>query len=173
MVRMADRVGMAKTRMFQASRTKGVSLKATRPIRRRRSGEDGVSVVELLVAVAIVGLVGTVMVMATGPSDRQRVRSAATALVVFLEEARLSAARSGTSVALTYREDEQAFLANGKRLDLARGVETSEGAGLPRDRALLLRPSGESRGAEIPLAVGDAHLVVRLDWLTGRLEVRE
>ncbi|MEM9148335.1 MAG: hypothetical protein AAGC57_19390 [Pseudomonadota bacterium] len=137
-----------------------------------RRAESGASVVELLIAVAVMGLIASVMIIALQPTDRQRLRGLASQIVLFIEEARLSAARTGGTVVLSFDREAHAYEAGGRTFHLPNGVEVGRTGGLPNNGRLMLRPSGESAGAEIPLALGSDRVDIRLDWLTGRLEVQ-
>lgn len=138
---------------------------------RRTARQAGVSVVEMLVAVTLLGLLGSMLVVGFAPSETQRLRAAASGLVVFLEETRLRAARSGRPIAVVYDPSDRRYLADGRELVLPRGVDAGPRGGLPD--GVVVRPSGESAGASIVLALGVARTEVRLDWLTGRVELRE
>ncbi|MEO0819783.1 MAG: hypothetical protein AAF074_05060 [Pseudomonadota bacterium] len=125
---------------------------------------------ELIVAVAVIGLVGTLVLVGTRPSDTALLRNAAGRLAIFFEETRLEAALRGYSIALRYSDDTRTFYAGPRRFTLPAGVEAETGE---PPLAISLRPSGESGGALVRLSRGGARMAVRLDWLSGAVQVIE
>lgn len=126
----------------------------------------------MVVAVLVVGLVGTLVVLGTRPSDAARLRTVAAGVAVFIEETRLAAARNGYGIALRYDPERRMLSAGPRRLEVPRDVllETSDGAA---SLDVSIRPSGENDGALISLSRGRARIAVHFDWLTGAVQVRE
>ncbi len=125
----------------------------------------GFSTVEVLVAVAIVTLVGTIALLSFGSNDRARVVSQAADLALFLQEARLEAAETARVVEIRYLSDNHQLVTPTSVLTLDHRVALS-----PTD-PIRIRPSGESSGGSVTLTVDEATARVHIDWLTGRVRV--
>lgn len=123
----------------------------------------------MVVAVALVGLIGAAVLIGTRPSDRVQLRATAAALAVFIEETRLNAALHGHGIALRYSERAHSFQAGPRVLSLPEAVSVQTPGGAPIE--VDIRPSGESKGAVIVLNRGVAQVSLRLDWLTGAVRV--
>lgn len=134
--------------------------------RRRRTGQKGFATVEVLVAVAVIVIVGTLGFLTFGNRDTARLRSEAADVALFLQQARLRAAESGQPVAVAFDDRSGALTSGTRSYVLDGGVR---GSAAPA--RLRIAPSGENDGLILTLAAGDARTRVRLDWLTGRVEV--
>ena len=133
---------------------------------RRRSGQKGFATVEVLVAVAVLVIVGTLGVLTLGNRDSAVLRSEAADVALFLQQARLRAAESGQPVAVVFDDRTNTLISDGRSHVLAPRVS---GAAVPA--RLRISPSGENDGMTLTLAAGEVRTRVRLDWLTGRVEV--
>ena len=141
---------------------------AARPRRGRAS--RGFSMVEVLVATAIVMLVGTLAFLSLGRSDQAEVRAAATRISQTVQEARLAAAEGQRPVSLTYDPRTHEISWGTRSLPLSDGVELDwNDGGTPF--ALTLRPSGESDGGRLTVSRGEAAAELKIDWLTGKTQV--
>ena len=141
---------------------------AVRP--RRTPGSHGFSMVEVLVATAIVMLVGTLAFLSLGRSDQAEVRAAAMRISQTVQEARLAAAEAQKPVAMAYDPRAHEISWGTRRLALADGVDLEWNEGRT-PFALTLRPSGESDGGRLTVSRGDARAQLRIDWLTGKTQV--
>ncbi|MEM7497496.1 MAG: prepilin-type N-terminal cleavage/methylation domain-containing protein [Pseudomonadota bacterium] len=139
--------------------------------RRRPRGEAGFSIIEMTVAVAVVGLLGTAVLLGTRPSDTLQLRNTAGRLALFIEETQLDAARRGHGIALRYSPAAHAFHAGPRVFALPEAVTVDRGNATPL--AVDMRPSGESGGALIRLVQGEAATTLKLDWLTGAVRLKE
>ncbi len=132
-----------------------------------RSRARGFATVEVLVAVAIVLLVGSIAILGFGGTDRARVAAEAAEIALFLQEARMRALEAGQPVEIVLSTREGVLAAGAARHALAAGIVVE-----PAEARLVLRPSGESEGLAIVLVRDVARAEVVLDWLTGRVDVR-
>lgn len=139
--------------------------------RRRGRMEAGFSLIEMTVAIALLGLVGTAVVLGTRPSDTVQLRRTAGGLALFIEETRLDAARRGHGIAIRYSPQAHAFHAGPRSFALPEAVTID--AEKSDAMAVDMRPSGESTGAFFRLRRGEATAAVRLDWLTGAVRLTE
>lgn len=130
---------------------------------RRRHATRGAVTLEVLVAVAVVMMVGAVAILSFGGSDRARLHAEAADVALFLQRARMRALESGKRVEIVVSEKERLIDAGGEQFHLDRAALSAS-----RDR-LLLHPSGESPGLILQLQNGDEVAEVSLDWLTGRV----
>lgn len=134
---------------------------------RRRLAAAGFATVEVLVAVAVVILIGTVAILAFGGTDRARLTSEAAEVGLFLQEARMRALEGGRPVEIVLSAKEGILQAGPERHVFARGITVS-----PDEARVVLQPSGENQGLYFTLARNAETARVSVDWLTGRVEVR-
>ncbi|MEO1639572.1 MAG: hypothetical protein AAFU41_10050 [Pseudomonadota bacterium] len=134
--------------------------------RPNRKPARGFATVEVLVAVAIVVLIGTVSIFALGRTDRAQVQNDAAAIALILQQARLQAAESGRPVEIQYSQRDRSIATPRETHVFGRGVTS------PTESArVILRPSGENEGLALILVAGDHRRAVTLDWLTGQIRV--
>lgn len=136
-------------------------------VNRRKRTAHGAATVEVLVAVAVVIMVGALGIISFGNTDRARVGADAAEVALFLQQARMRALESGQKVEIAVSEDSRRIDAGGKRLELP---ETQKLTATPVET--VLHPSGESDGMMVRLERGDASAEVTLDWLTGRVSLQ-
>ncbi len=132
--------------------------------KRRPLPARGFATVEVLVAVAIVLLVGSVAIVSLGATDRARLRQDTAAVALLLQQARVQALESGQSVVIRWDQDAQELAAGGRSHVLASKVTGSSATAGTR-----VHPSGESGGFQLTLATETDQNEVTLDWLTGRV----
>lgn len=133
---------------------------------RRRAGDQGFATVEVLVAVAIVVLIGTVSILALGRSDRAALQSDVASVALVLQQARLQAAETGQPIAVEYSQADQTLKAGFAEHTLERGVTSPN-----ETTRIFIRPSGENEGLNLVLVAGDHSRSVELDWLTGQVRL--
>ena len=134
---------------------------------RRRASTRGFSTVEVLVALGIVLLVGTIALTSIGGLERARLRHDTAEIALILNQARLQALEHGQTVDISWSE-RAGELRVGRQIHvLHAGTEAEVQPTLTR-----IRPSGESSGLRVTLTRGAFQSVIELDWLTGRVEVR-
>ncbi len=140
--------------------------KASGSTNRRRSAAQGFATVEILVAVAIVVLIGSISILALGRSDRALLQDEVAAISLALQQARLQAAETGQPVEVEYSVDDKTLRAGVAEHTLARGVTSPN-----ETTRIFIRPSGENEGLTLELVAGDLSRSVQLDWLTGQIRL--
>ena len=137
----------------------------------RARASRGFSTVEMLVTVAILVALAGLAMLSYGALDRAFVRAEAGEVAVFLSEARQRAAESGTPQQIEF-DVRTATLSAGPTVErVGRGVSLVA----PEPATvwpIIIQPSGENGGAMIDFVRGEARARVRLDWLTGRVELQ-
>lgn len=133
--------------------------------RRRRA--RGLATVEVLVAVAIVLMVGTIGIVSFGGTARGELRAEAADMALFLQQTRLRALELGRPIEVLLSASDRTLLAGGETHVIARDITVQ-----PDEARLILEPSGGSDGLIVTLSKGDHSATVTLDWLTGRVAVQ-
>ncbi len=134
--------------------------------RRRGQQGQGFATVEVLVAVAIVVLIGTISILALGRSDRATLQSDVASVALVLQQARLQAAETGRPIAVEYSQDDRTLRAGFAEHTLDRAVSSPN-----ETTRISIRPSGENEGLNLVLIAGDLQRSVELDWLTGQIRL--
>lgn len=139
-----------------------------------RRGEAGFSLLEIMIALTILGLAVTLVGAAFGRSSVGfRFDAAANELTLNLHEAQARALRSGKDVALVidvdtrfYRlqEDPQVKLPEGIVLNV---ISAGEVMASSRRPVISFAPDGGSTGGTIRLSLEDRSTTISIDWLTG------
>lgn len=132
-----------------------------------RTRAAGFATVEVLVAVAVVVLIGTLAILSFGGNDRARLNAEAAEVGLFLQEARMRALEGGRPIEIVLSAREGVLVAGPARHFFARGITVS-----PDEARVILQPSGENQGLEFTLARNDEVTRVSVDWLTGKVQVR-
>lgn len=127
----------------------------------------GLATVEVLVAVAIVLMVGTVSILTFGGNDRGQVRSEAADIALFLQQSRMRALEMGRPVEIILSADDGNLRTGAATHHFAEGIAVS-----PDNARLVLDPTGASDGLALTLRKGDQTAQVVLDWLTGRVMIQ-
>ncbi|MEM9797754.1 MAG: hypothetical protein AAF919_14775 [Pseudomonadota bacterium] len=138
------------------------------PISRvRRGGQArGFATTEILVAVAVVALVGTLGFLTLGGRDKTLVQSEAAEIALFLQRARLRATESGRDVLVTYDAEARQLTAGPATHPIGSRIDAQAAPSRIR-----ISPSGENDGMRVDLQRKAERVAVTLDWLTGRVEV--
>lgn len=165
---------------YWGAKSHGIDLGRTGMRRPRLRAGSGFSLVELLVALAILAMVAAAAVTALSAAvDRARFRSAAREIAAALRSARHSALAQRAESTFTLDVAQKTYLVNG-------GAARALGA--PRDSVLTLTTAsserreqsagairffadGSSTGGSVTIALRDRRQRIAVDWLTGRVEV--
>lgn len=134
--------------------------------RRRSFTTHGYALVEILAAMAIVVLIGTMAFLAFGNQDQRRLDAEAAQAALLLQTARLRALEEGRSIEIVVSARERVLDAGGEQIRFADAVRIQ-----PERANILLEPSGNSDGLQLILSRNEARKAVTLDWLTGRVVV--
>ena len=135
-------------------------------MQRRGHNTRGFATVEILVAMAIFVLVGSLGFLALGNADRWRLANDTAEVALFLQEARMRALESGRPVEIRISAEDRLLDAGGRQYRFARAVDIA-----PETARVVVDPTGRSEGLDLALSRDDQRAVVRLDWLTGRVAV--
>ncbi|MEJ8561269.1 hypothetical protein QTO30_08565 [Yoonia sp. GPGPB17] len=133
----------------------------------KRHHARGLATVEVLVAVAIIVLIGSIATLTLGSTDRRVVARETADISLFLQQARMRALELGRPVQIVVSGSEGRIDAGGQHHQVARGVTLT-----PDDARLVLQPIGASDGLSITITKDDESGTVTLDWLTGRVDIR-
>jgi len=145
-----------------------------------RSAARGFTLLELLV-VLVIAAAGYALVVrfASGGVSGAQLRSAARTVAAGLREARGAAIARQESTALVLDMEGRSMEVGGgrprglpRRLDMKLYTAQSE---IVDDRrgAIRFYPDGSSTGGRVTLASGERKLLVDVDWLTGRVSIKE
>jgi len=134
---------------------------------------------DMVLALAIILMVAAIAwpAMPTG-GNRALLSAAAMSVAAELRADRLAAAREGRPAATVIDLSERSVTgASGRRVTFARGVEVAIKAGKSCEDGsaryrIEFQADGSSCGAEIRLLAGGRQFTVRVDWLTGWVDVR-
>jgi general secretion pathway protein H len=141
----------------------------------------GTTLIELLIALAILGLVASATLPALGASiERQRFKGSAREIVTALRSARIEALRSRSETVLTLDVAERTYsigqgpmhrLTSADRQEVALVTATIEQTS-PTSGNIRFFADGSSTGGTVTFTLGSRVRVVTVDWLTGRIEAR-
>mgnify|MGYP002395519931 CR=1 FL=1 len=134
------------------------------PDRRRRA--KGITTIEVLVAVVITLMIGSLAVLSFGGTDRRALALEAGEVALFLQEARMRSQEAGRPIEIIVDDEAGLMDAGGTQFRFARGVSVT-----PPMSELILYPTGQSEGLALTLRKGEHSRQVTLDWLTGRVSV--
>jgi general secretion pathway protein H len=141
--------------------------------------DQGFTLIEMMVVLAILGLVIGVVIM-HGPlrSTGLDARAAAGVLAQTFRTARATAIAKATTVAVAIDPERREFSADGGQIHKfanSVGVEVLPPARKgPGDvRLITFSPDGSASGGGVALTVGHRHLDVEVEWLTGRVKVTD
>ncbi|MEO9826867.1 MAG: hypothetical protein ABJF50_20900 [Paracoccaceae bacterium] len=134
---------------------------------RRSHIAQGYALVEVLAAMAIVVLIGTMAFLAFGNQDQRRLNAEAAEVALLLQGARMRALEAGRPIEIVVSADPRVIDAGGRQFVFDRDIKVS-----PQSAELILSPSGASPGLELTLTRNASRKVVTLDWLTGRVVVQ-
>ncbi|MEM8536409.1 MAG: hypothetical protein AAGF56_00965 [Pseudomonadota bacterium] len=134
--------------------------------RRHSKPARGFATVEVLVAVVIIVLIGTVSIFALNRTDRAQLTDDAAAIALILQQARLQAAESGRPVEIQYSQPDRSIATPREVHIFGRNVTSPT-----ESTRIIMRPSGENEGLELMLVAGDHRRIVSVDWLTGQIRL--
>jgi general secretion pathway protein H len=138
----------------------------------------GFTLIEMLVVLVILGLSAAIL-LTRGPSRSVslELRSSGSAVVEALKLARSEAIATDRTTHFTMDAPHRAFALDGRPQpplpnDIA--LVMTEGVGKNRPLEVIsFSPDGSSSGGRIILAAGPHRLQVTVDWLTGRVSLRD
>ena len=139
---------------------------------RQKRVTDGFTLLEMLVVVAILGLVASLIVM-RGParSPALEIRAAAGDVAQALRATRVQAIEQGRPVDFLLDATRHQYVTTGARpraLHAPMNVAITAPA-----RGIGFAPDGSSSGGQITVADAGHTAVVSVDWLTGRVRITE
>ncbi|MGR3511123.1 MAG: pilus assembly FimT family protein [Paracoccaceae bacterium] len=137
-------------------------------MRRRRSHSTrGYALVEVLAAMAIVVLIGTMAFLAFGNQDKRRLEVVAADVALLLQETRMRALEAGRPIEIVLSARDRVLDAGGRQVFFDSRVEIA-----PERARIIMAPSGSSDGLQVTLTRNEAQKTVSLDWLTGQVRVQ-
>lgn len=136
---------------------------------RGRRSDQGFTLIEMIVVLVVLALAGSIVV-ARGPlhSPTLDLRAAARTLATDLRSTRSQAVDDDHDLAFTIDPVLHDYgQRGGRRHALPPGIAVT--TPMP---PILFHPDGSSSGGSIVLTKADHSLVIRVDWLTGRVVVQ-
>lgn len=147
----------------------------------RHGAERGFTLLELLL-VLVIAAAGYALVvrLSSGGVSGTELKSAARAVAAGLRDARGTAIATQESAALTLDLEHRSMEVSGgrrprslpQRLELKLYTAQSEIVD-EKHGAIRFFPDGSSTGGRVTLASGERTLLVDVDWLTGRVSIKE
>lgn len=146
----------------------------------RTKGDDGFTLLEMLIVIAVAGLVASSAILWFPTlSDRLLTDRLANNIVQFLSRAAAIAQTTGRDQTISLNSDARALLSSaGERLALDDGFSVSwrsarEIQQVSADRIFVLFATGGSTGGSLEITHGATRATVEVDWLTGHVrEIR-
>lgn len=135
--------------------------------RRRSHSTRGYALIEVLAAMAIVVLIGTMAFLTFGNQDKRRLDAEAAEVALLLQEARMRALEAGRPIEIVLLGRERVLDAGGRQIAFDPSTDIA-----PERVEIILSPSGSSDGLEMTLTRNEARKTVTLDWLTGQVRVQ-
>ena len=138
----------------------------------RRSPEQGFTLIETLVVLAIVGLVLALVPPVFAGLSGNRLRAAADEVVLTLREARSSAIRTGNTIELVLDPTRRIYGVSGEARvrALPAVVQRFDAAPLADENGLVhirFFPDGSATEGQVWLRSGRQSTRITIDWLTG------
>ncbi|PJI84924.1 hypothetical protein BC777_2917 [Yoonia maricola] len=133
----------------------------------RRHNARGLATVEVLVAVAIIVMIGSLAVFTLGSTDRRMVARETADISLFLQQTRMRALELGRPIEIVVVGSEGRIAAGGLQHQVTRDMVLT-----PDEAQLVLQPTGASDGLTLQVAKGNHIGTVTLDWLTGRVDTQ-
>jgi general secretion pathway protein H len=144
-------------------------------MRRHNSASAGFTLLELLVVMAIMGLVLAVVVSAKPRTEATRVAITARAVAETLQLARAQAMSSNAETVVRIDAQQHQFGVARSMHTLPRGMSVALTVAETERRGevggLRFYPDGQSSGGEIVLALGGWSSRIFVNWLTGEARV--
>ncbi len=147
----------------------------------REGRQSGFTLLELLLVLVIAATGYALVLQFTGSGvSGVQLKSAARSVAAGLRDARGRAIATQESVALDLDLEKRTFEVKGsgreralpQRLEVKLDTAAAEVTGQRRG-AIRFYPDGSSTGGRVTLASGERKLLVDVDWLTGRVTIRE
>ena len=144
--------------------------------KRVADGQDGFTLVELLVVLALIAVISGVSALRIGATqDSRRATEAAGLVASTLRQLRLVAIQTGTPVAMPLAASQQGLVLK-EPVELRIGPDVTilaksgrQGrAARPEEPAtIVFLPDGRSSGGNLRIKVGEVVRTIRVNWLTG------
>lgn len=143
-------------------------------LRKSRTGKNGFTLLELLVAMTIAALLLTIVgPRLTDTVAHATLRATASRTVAALRETRWEAMKTSKTVAFTINASGQGYVAADKVTALPSGQTISltqyGQSAVDREPDIEFLPDGSSSGGIITIAAGADRVRVNVDWLSGRV----
>lgn len=145
----------------------GTPISPASVVRRRSDSTRGYALVEVLAAMGIVVLIGTLAFLAFGNQDQRRLDADAAEVALFLQQTRMRALEAGRPIEIVLSARDGVLDAGGRQIAFDGGVQIA-----PERAAIVMSPSGRSDGLRMTLSRNAAATTITLDWLTGRVLVQ-
>jgi general secretion pathway protein H len=146
---------------------------------RPERSQAGFTLIELIVVLAVCALVLALFIgRAMHPSSRVEARAAAEQVELALRLARAQAIASNRPIAFVVDVADRSYSFFGTRPvqlppEFGLSVETVTGAVRGRRAVIEFLPDGSSTGGRIDITARGKHLLIGIDWLTGRVSLAD
>lgn len=140
---------------------------------------SGFTLIETLLVVALIGLLAAVMAPALLPSHSAQLRANTAELLGALRSTRLYAMRNRRSASLEVDTSRREYRVPGEKHRTLEGetrlqvTSTTEDILSKTKAGIRFHPDGSSNGGRITLSTEGLIQHIDIEWLTGRLRVRE
>jgi general secretion pathway protein H len=139
------------------------------------AGAGGFTLLEMIIVLVVLGLVAGIVV-SRGPmrSPTVEVRSVATSLLQAMRAARAQAIATDQETPFSLDVLHHAYvIGTGVPHPMPASVTVQMTIGGKPARAIGFLPDGSSTGGDVLLADASKHMAVTVDWLSGRMRVRD
>ncbi len=144
----------------------------------RRAGSGGFTLLEMMVVLAIVALAMALVVPAVTRGMTTSVDDVARDISVAMRKARTSALSAQRSAVLWIDLDRRTYAVGSDKAkeipgDISIRAQVASMDTKARRAGFRFFPDGSATGGRLLLAQGDASTAIEVDWLSGRVSIRE